>query len=180
MTSSIVKADLQNSGRVLVYDDDEILLDLLGTVLIRDGYHIETTLCAQEGTRLISTQRFDVAVVDLGFRRTSGYGLLRKIKEVSPETVILAVSAYPSDEVVRFARTHAHAFLDKPFSLAEFVCQVGCLLELGRETTDTELAHSPDGLGVEVAEAGISSIPEALPPVGRYVWGNGQAGWERR
>jgi DNA-binding response OmpR family regulator len=152
MTSSTVKADLQNSGRVLVYDDDEVLLDLLETVLTREGYQIETTPCAQEGIRLISTQPFDAAIVDLGLRRTSGYGLVRKIREVSPRTAILTVSAYPSDEVVRFAHTHAQAFLDKPFSLTEFLRHVGELLELGRRITGTELAPSIAGLSVNAAE----------------------------
>ena len=105
MTTPTAKADLQNSRRVLVYDDDEVLLDLLGTVLIREGYEIETTLCAQEGRRLISTQSFDAAIVDLGLRRTSGYGLVREIREVSPKTAILAVSAYPSGNSSRHSAT---------------------------------------------------------------------------
>jgi DNA-binding NtrC family response regulator len=164
MTGSAVHAHIQRSGRVLVCDDDEVLLDLLRTVLTREGYQVETTLCAQEGIRLISTQGFDVAIVDLGLRRTGGYGLVRKIKEISPEMAVVAVSAYPSDAVVRFARTHAQAFLDKPFPLAELVYQVEFLLELGRQATGTDLAHTPAGLSGEVAEAEVSSIPDALPP----------------
>jgi len=152
MSSSATQANPQHSTRVLIYDDDEVLLDLLGTVLIREGYEIETTRCAQEGVHLISTRPFEAAIVDLGLRRTSGYGLVRKIREVSPGTAILAVSAYPSDWVVGFARTHAHGFLDKPFSLAELVRQVGELLELGGHTTETELAQSPAALGIEAAE----------------------------
>ena len=153
MSSSTVHTDLQQSGGVLVYDDDEILLDLLGLVLMREGYHIKATLCAQAGIRLMSTQRFDLAIADLGLRRSNGYELVRMIREVSPETAIVAVSAYPSDEVVRFARRHAQAFLDKPFSLADLVRQVGSLLDRGRQTTETALGHSPAGPGIEVAEA---------------------------
>jgi len=150
MTGSAVRAHLQRSGRVLVYDDDQVLLDLLGTVLTREGYQIEATLCAHEGIRLISTQRFDLVIADLGFRRASGYELVTKLREVSPETAILAISAYPSDGVAHFARTHAQAFLDKPFSLTELVRQVGFLLESGRQPTAPVLGH----LGIEVAEVG--------------------------
>ena len=153
MISSTVHTDLQQSGRVLVYDDDEILLNLLGLVLKREGYRIKVTDCAQEGIRLMSTQRFDVAIADLGLRRTNGYELVRMIREVSPETAIVAVSAYPSDEVVRFARRYAQAFLDKPFSLIDLVHQVGGLLERGRQASETALGHSPAGPGIEVAEA---------------------------
>ena len=154
MISSTVHTDLQQSGRVLVYDDDEILLNLLGLVLKREGYHIKATVCAQEGIRLMSTQRFDLAIADLGLRRTNGYELVRMIREVSPETAIVAVSAYPSDEVVRFARKHAQAFLDKPFSLAELVREVGCLLEQGQQLSETVLGDSPAGSGIEVAAVG--------------------------
>ena len=154
MISSTVHTDLQQSGRVLVYDDDEILLNLLGLVLKREGYHIKATVCAQEGIRLMSTQRFDLAIADLGLRRTNGYELVRMIRDVSPETAIVAVSAYPSDEVVRFARKHAQAFLDKPFSLAELVREVGCLLEQGQQLSETVLGDSPAGSGIEVAAVG--------------------------
>jgi len=154
MISSTVHTDLPQSGKVLVYDDDEILLNLLGLVLKREGYHIKATVCAQEGIRLMSTQRFDLAIADLGLRRTNGYELVRMIREVSPETAIVAVSAYPSDEVVRFARKHAQAFLDKPFSLAELVREVGCLLEQGQQLSETVLGDSPAGSGIEVAAVG--------------------------
>jgi DNA-binding response OmpR family regulator len=129
MVDPSVRTDPQQSRRVLVYDDDKVLLDLLKLVLKREGYHIHATDCIQEGIRLMSTERFDVVVADLGLRRSIGYELVRRIREVSPETAIVAVSACPSDEVVRFARKHAQAFLDKPFSLIEFVHQVGSLLE---------------------------------------------------
>ena len=121
MIHSAVHAESRESGRVLVYDDDQVLLGLLGLVLTREGHHIKATISAEEGMRLVSTELFDLAVADLGLRRSNGHELVRKIKEVSPQTVIVAVSACPSDEVVRFAREYAHAFLDKPFSLAELV-----------------------------------------------------------
>ena len=152
MIGATVHTDFQQSGRVLVYDDDEILLNLLRLVLAREGYDIKATPCAQEGIRLISIQRFDLAIADLGLRRSNGHELIRKIRERSPETAIMAVSAYPSDEVVRFARTHTQAFLDKPFSLIEFVHQVGSLLEQGRESTETALGHSPAESGIDVTE----------------------------
>ena len=155
MVNSAVHTNLQQSRRVLVYDDDEALLNLLGLVLRREGYQIKTTLCTQEGMSLMSTERFDLAIADLGLRRLTGYELVRKIKEVSPETAIVAVSAYPSDEVVRFARQHAQAFLDKPFSLAELVHQVGFLLESGRQATATALQHSPAEPRIEVAKVGV-------------------------
>ncbi len=151
MINSTVHAELQQSWRVLLYDDDEVLLNLLRLVLKREGYRVQATSCAQEGIRLMSTQRFDLAIADLGLRRTNGYELVRKIREMSPETAIVAVSAYPSDDVVRFALRHSQAFLDKPFSLIELVHEVGSLLERGREATETALGHSPAGSGIEVA-----------------------------
>ena len=102
----------------------------------------------------MSTQRFDLAIADLGLRRSNGYELVRMIRRLSPETAIVAVSAYPSDEVVRFALRHAQAFLDKPFSLIELVHRVASLLERGRQPSETALGHSPAaGSGIEVAEA---------------------------
>ena len=103
----------------------------------------------------MSTQRFDLAIADLGLRRSNGHELVRMIREVSPGTAIVAMSAYPAQEVVRFAREHAQAFLEKPFSLAELVDVVGCLLAQGQQRArETIRADSSAAPPVRVAAAG--------------------------
>ena len=131
MESATADPHARRAERILVYDDDRVLLDLLGLVLSREGYDVTSTVSEQEAIACGSTRPFDVAIADLGLRRSNGYRLVRMISEESPETGIVAISAYPASEVVRFAREHARAFLDKPFALRDLVDVVRSTLAEG-------------------------------------------------
>jgi len=131
MVSSLVSTDRDGQERILVYDDEPVILDLLGLVLSREGYDVTTTPCDEEAFGLMSGQRFDLAVADVGLRPSNGCRLVKVIRDVSPETAIVAITAYPAKEVVRFAREHAQAFLEKPFALSEFLTVVRTALGQG-------------------------------------------------
>ncbi len=124
MAASTKDTSQQVSERILLYDDEQVILDLLGLVLSREGYQVSATPCDEEALGLVSAQRFDLAITDLGLRRSNGCTLVKKIREVSPETAVVAISAYPAREVVRFARENAEAFLPKPFALRELLSAV--------------------------------------------------------
>lgn len=138
MAASSKDTNHQAYERILLYDDDQVILDLLGLVLSREGYQVAATPCDQEALGLVSAQRFDLAITDLGLRRSNGCTLVKKIRELSPETAVVAISAYPAREVVRFARENTEAFLPKPFAL-------GDLLSTVREALgDGSLADAPE------------------------------------
>jgi len=141
-------------GRILVYDDDRLLLEVLVTMLRREGYQLTGTHSEQEAMALARAQHFDLAVVDLGRQRSKGYDLVGVISATSPETPIVAMSAYPAQEVVRFARERAQAFLEKPFSLAELVDAVRCILAQGQRAWETMRADSSAAPRVRVAAVG--------------------------
>ncbi len=129
MTSSVATIDHQAHERILVYDEEPVILDVLGPVLRRAGYQVTTTHCDEEAIGLMATQSFDLAVTDLGLHRPNGCRLVEVIRDVSPDTTVVAITAYPSTEVVHFAEEHAQAFLEKPFALGEFLEVVRGALE---------------------------------------------------
>lgn len=131
MESATADPHDRRAERILVYDDDGVLLNLLGLVLSREGYDVTATVSEQEAIACGPTRPFDLAIADLGLHRSNGYRLVRMISEESPETAIVAISAYPASEVVRFAREHARAFLDKPFALRDLVDVVRSTLAQG-------------------------------------------------
>lgn len=129
MTSSVATIDHQAHERILVYDEEPVILDVLGPVLRRAGYQVTTTPCDEEAIGLMATESFDLAVTDLGLHRPNGCRLVEVIRDVSPDTPVVAITAYPSTEIVRFAEEYAQAFLEKPFALGEFLEVVRSALE---------------------------------------------------
>ncbi|HUS70905.1 MAG TPA: response regulator [Anaerolineae bacterium] len=147
----------RRKGRILVYDDDRLLLDVLVTMLRREGHQVTATHSEQEAMALARAQHFDLAVVDLGRQRSKGYDLVGVVSATSPDTPVVAMSAYPAQEVVRFAREHAQAFLEKPFSLAELVDVVRCILAQGQWAGEIVREDYPAAPGIRVAARPLGS-----------------------
>jgi DNA-binding NtrC family response regulator len=146
-------------GRILLYDDDRLLLEVLVKMLGRQGYHVTATCSEQEAIALARKEHFDLAVVDLGRQRSKGYDLVGEIRARGRETSFIAMSAYPALEVVRFAREHdARAFLEKPFPLADLVDVARRVLAEGEEPGEMIRAGSFRG----AADRGSGSGPLAM------------------
>jgi two-component system response regulator RegX3 len=109
---------------VLVFDQEGVIVDLLALVLEREGYVVTTAASHEEALELFSRGTFDLAIADLGLHNGHGGRLVRKIKEISPETAIVSMAASPTREIQRFAEEHTAAFLTKPFDLSEFLAAV--------------------------------------------------------
>jgi CheY-like chemotaxis protein len=94
----LLTADTPNlqERRILVYDDDRLLLDVLLRMLGRQGYQVTGTHSEQEAIALACKEHFDLAVVDLGRQRSKGYELATVISATNPQTAIVAMSAYPA------------------------------------------------------------------------------------
>ncbi len=120
---------LQVGERILVLDDDQVILELLERVLSREGYRVTAMYCSEKAVSTISTERFDLAIVDVGLRSLNGGKLMKMIRETSPETAIVVVTGYPTEDVVRLAHEHAQGYLEKPFGLQEFLGLVRSTLE---------------------------------------------------
>jgi DNA-binding response OmpR family regulator len=128
-------------ARILVFDDEPVILEFLAAVLTREGYQVTTTPHGDEALGLFGRQRFDLAVADLGLRQRDGRHLVHGIKQVSPGTAIVAMTAYPTNEVARFAEEHAEAFLTKPFNIGELLAAVRGVLDQ-RVVPDASREHS--------------------------------------
>ena len=129
MVTGTDKKDSSVCRSILVFDGEPVVLELLASVLRREGYSVIATLRGDEALDLMSSRCFDLAITDLGLRQADGCYLVRKIRQMRPETPIVAMTAYPANEVVSFAEEHAEAFLAKPFGISELLAVVRRALE---------------------------------------------------
>jgi DNA-binding response OmpR family regulator len=114
----------QARERILVFDDDQGVLGLLERVLSREGYQVTTMRSSERVVSLMSTEHFDLAIMDVGFRNLNGRELTRMVRQLSPETAVVLMTGYPVEEVIRFAQEHAQGCLEKPFDLQELLAMV--------------------------------------------------------
>ncbi len=84
--------------RILVVDDEEVVRALVASVLADDGYDVETAAAASEALERVRREFFDLVITDLMMSPLSGMDLLRALKEFSPETDVLMMTAYGTIE----------------------------------------------------------------------------------
>jgi two-component system response regulator PilR (NtrC family) len=122
---------MTRSLRVLVVDDEEVIRDILATLLEREGWQVTT---ASNGTRALSAfeaEPHDVVLLDLMLPDRPGLEVLAEIRRRDPDAVVVIVTAYSSIEgAIEAMRLGAFHYIPKPFQNEEVLLTV----EKGAET----------------------------------------------
>jgi len=128
--------------RILVVDDEQIILDLLKRVLSREGYKVSTALCSDDAVIEVCNRTYDLAITDVDLYRSDGHELMTAIGQASPDTAIVIMTTNAEDRTVRFAREYAQGLLEKPFALDELLTTVRTALESRVEDAQRSEASS--------------------------------------
>jgi two-component system OmpR family response regulator len=115
--------------RVLIVEDDPIILDLITTRLDIAGYDTYFARDGFEGLARLHELRPSALVLDLNMPRLDGFGLLRKMRleGLNTPTMVLTARNQP-DDVKQAITLGARDFLAKPFKDEQLLQRVGRLL----------------------------------------------------
>lgn len=112
-------------AHILIVDDEETLRHFLKLTLQDEGYKVTTATDGREALRLVEQQEFDLALVDLRMEEVGGLEVMRHIKQVSPSTGVIILTAYASvPSAVEALRHGAYDYLIKPFGTEEMLASV--------------------------------------------------------
>ena len=120
-----------NPAQVLVADDDDDLLDIVGWRLERSGYDV---LCAHDGEealRLALDRRPQIAILDVMMPRLDGYEVTRRLRghdETRAMPVILLTARAQEADIARGFQAGADDYVRKPFSPQELGARVHAIL----------------------------------------------------
>ena len=110
---------------VLVVDDEASNLASLEKIFQREGMRVFTADGAKAALELVRRHRVQVVLTDLMMPGTSGAELLRALKEVSPDTEVVLMTAYGTVETaVQAMREGAYDFVEKPLKRMTIVKSV--------------------------------------------------------
>ncbi|MFA7096375.1 MAG: sigma-54 dependent transcriptional regulator [Gammaproteobacteria bacterium] len=111
---------MTNWGRLLVIDDEKIALRNLEHVLKKDGYEVVGTQSGSNALALLEKQPFDVVLTDLRMEKVDGMQILRKCRELYPDTEVIMITGFATLESAVDAMKHgAFHYIAKPFRLDE-------------------------------------------------------------
>ncbi len=110
---------------VLVVDDESGNLTSLQKIFQREGMRVLTAENAKAALELARTHRIQVVLTDLMMPGVNGVELLRALKEVSPDTEVVLMTAYGTVETaVQAMREGAYDFVEKPLKRMTIVKSV--------------------------------------------------------
>jgi DNA-binding NtrC family response regulator len=108
--------------RVLVVDDEPMIVSLLSTVLREKGWDVTGAQSGTEGIDQLDRGRFDVILTDLVMPGDSGIDLLRAAKEIHPDVEVILMSGYATaDTAIEAMRNGAFHYILKPLKPEEVV-----------------------------------------------------------
>lgn len=110
------KNDFSNV-RILVVDNERPLAQVMTESLERIDLNVDMATSGPEGIEKIDEKFYDVVVSDLVMNDVDGMGVLKKVREVSPETEVILVTGHASvPKAVEAMQEGAFNFLEKPIT----------------------------------------------------------------
>jgi DNA-binding NtrC family response regulator len=116
---------MRRNGSILVVDDEEIMREILETLLTREGYRVRLASTAEEGLDAARSTSFDAAIVDVMMPGMDGLTALEELKKLDEELPVVMITAFASVETAITAmKRGAFDYITKPFKNDEVLVVV--------------------------------------------------------
>lgn len=130
----------QGIYKILLVDDNADLLDVIYEILECKEYQITKARSGEDAIEAVSTKDFDLVITDLNMGKVNGIGVLKKTKELHPETRVMIMTA---NQDMAFSTEASELgvcdYLFKPFKLDDFTTRVSnCLKVYDRQGERTK------------------------------------------
>ncbi len=103
---------------ILVIDDEKSLREFLTIMLENEGYEVVSADSGQKAVALIEENVFDLVIADIRMRQSNGIDVLKAVKQVSPQTPVVMMTAYASAETaVEAVKIGAYDYISRPFKV---------------------------------------------------------------
>ena len=149
--------------RILLVEDDATLADGIARALRAERFAVDVAVNGEDGAHLGATERYDVAVLDLGLPKKDGVTVLREWRAAGVPLPVLILTARDgwSEKVAGF-KAGADDYLTKPFRVEELIMRLralvrraaghaGAVVTCGRLAFDAQLGtFELDGLPLKL------------------------------
>ncbi len=101
--------------KILIVDDEELIVRLLSMSLRSDGYQTVSAFSGEQGLEVFKSESPDIVVTDIKMPGMDGLELLKKIKEIDPEKEVIIVTGHGDiDSTITALQYGASDFINKP------------------------------------------------------------------
>ena len=116
---------MAKKGSILICDDEEIMRDVLETILSGAGYKVELAKTGEEALEAYSQKPYDVVLMDVSMPGMGGLTALEELMKLDPEAAVLMITAYATFETAISAwEKGAVGCIRKPFQNEQILALV--------------------------------------------------------
>ncbi|MES1242039.1 MAG: sigma-54 dependent transcriptional regulator [Acidobacteriota bacterium] len=124
---------------VLIIDDEEVLQDVLTSLLRKEGHQTHSAFSGEEGLEMLDRDEVDLVLLDLMLPGMHGMQVLREMRRKHPDVVVVVITAFSSIEsAIEAMREGAFHYIPKPFKNEEVLLTLRKGLEQRRLTNENK------------------------------------------
>ncbi len=149
--------------RVLIVEDDPVLADGLTRSLRQADYAVDCVNDGAEADHILSTQSYDLVILDLGLPKIDGFEVLRRLRRRGLKVPVLALTARDAlQDRVKGLDLGADDYMTKPFDLPELEARARALIRRGQSGGSSLLSHGALTLDIAGRRATLNGEPLEL------------------
>lgn len=115
----------KNEINILVVDDDEIVREVITTLLIGEGYAVRSAKDGLDAIKILKTEDINLVITDLRMPGADGIEVLKEAVKMNPDRAVIILTAYGTlDTALKAIREGAYDYMTKPFKMEEMIIRV--------------------------------------------------------
>jgi DNA-binding NtrC family response regulator len=159
---------MPRKGSVLVVDDEEIMRDVLETLLSSEGYRVDLAKTGEEGLDAYTKRAYDAVLLDVSMPGIGGLRALEEFLKADPEAVVIMITAYATfDTAIAAWEKGAFGCIRKPFQNELISARVAAGVKQRRK--EEERRSLRQAMSREVDRGGIVGRSDVMQEVFRLV-----------
>jgi DNA-binding response OmpR family regulator len=116
---------VSDPARIMIVDDEVYIRFLLSEELSQHGYDVSTAASGEEAVAMLQKGTYDLILLDLVMPGMDGLQVMREVRTLAPDTVVILLTAHASlDSAIEALRFGGHDYLLKPSSTKEIMSSV--------------------------------------------------------
>ena len=137
----------QETVKIIVVDDEEIVLSLICDTLEDEGYDIKTASNGEDALKIIEQDNFDLIISDIRMPGIDGIELIKKTREIQPEIGVIFMTGYANLNSAKNAiKQGAFDYIMKPFEISEIRKAVKDAIRIKKEAEEKSSDHQLSSL----------------------------------
>jgi len=149
--------------RILVAEDDPTLAEGIAAYLRPLGHAVEAARNGADADAMLTRERYDLLLVDVGLPRMDGFEVVRRLRARSQATATIMITARDTlEDRIHGLDMGADDYLVKPFELAELAARIRAVVRRGQTAGALRLVLGPLVLDIESRRAMLNDVPLEL------------------